>query len=54
MRLEIDWDQLELEPGQAMLSAPEIEDFQEARNFKIGEPIPVEARKGWLLYLEAI
>ena len=52
--LQIDWDQLDLSPEQTVLRAPEIEDFQEARTFETGDPIPVAPRKGWLLYLEPI
>jgi len=50
--LQIDWDQLDLDPGQVRFRAPEIEDFQEARSFGIGDPVPIESRRGWLLYLE--
>jgi hypothetical protein len=52
--LQINWEQLEIGPDQSILRAPEIEDFQKACSFGTGDPIPLEPRKGWLLYLEAI
>ncbi len=52
--LQIDWEQLGFGPENVMLTAPEIEDFQEAANLNLDEPIQVEPRKGWLLYLETI
>jgi hypothetical protein len=52
VRLVIDWDQLGFGAKNTGLRAPEIKDFQEAGSFGTGEPIPIEPRKGWLLYLE--
>lgn len=54
VQLQIDWDQLGFGPGQTRLRAPEIKDFQEAGSFGTGDPISVDPRRGWLLYLEAI
>jgi hypothetical protein len=53
VRLLIDWDRTGLEAEGAVLTAPEIEDFQENSRFEIKERIPVQPRKGYLLYLTA-
>jgi hypothetical protein len=49
--LQIDWKRLGLDPSRATITAPAVEKFQDARVFKVGEPIPVEPGKGWLLVL---
>jgi hypothetical protein len=49
--LQIDWHALGIDPGRATISAPAIEKFQEGRSFKVGEGIPVEPGKGWLLVI---
>jgi hypothetical protein len=49
--LQIDWKRLGLDPSRATITAPAVEKFQDARVFKVGEPIPVEPGKGWLLML---
>lgn len=49
--LAIDWKALGLEPGAATLTAPAIEGFQEARRFEVGQPIPVEPARGWLVVI---
>jgi len=54
VKLQIDWKQLKFGPEPVLLTAPEIEDFQEALNLNLDELIQVEPRKGWLFYLEAI
>ena len=54
VNLQIDWDQLELDPEQVIFKAPEIEDFQEAHSFERGDAIAIGPRRGWLLYLEPI
>jgi hypothetical protein len=51
VRLAIDWKTLGLDPKRAVLSAPAVENFQEAAEFKPGDPIRVEPGKGWLLIL---
>jgi len=51
VRLEIDWKSTGLDPQTALLTAPEIRDFQEYRTFGLTDPIPVEPGKGWLLLL---
>jgi hypothetical protein len=52
VRLKIDWKALGIDPKTAVLKAPAINDFQEARTFSPSEPIPVPLDKGWLLILE--
>ncbi len=52
--LQIDWNQLGFGPEHVRLTAPEIENFQKATSFSITDAISLDARKGWLLYLEAI
>jgi len=51
VRLAIDWKKLGLEPKTAVLSAPAIDKFQEAAEFKPDDPIRVEPGKGLLLIL---
>ncbi len=48
---QFDWKSLGIEPGKAVLVAPEIKDFQKSATFNVGDKIPVESKKGWLLYL---
>jgi hypothetical protein len=49
VRLSIDWGALGIDPKQAVLSAPEVKDFQPAARFGPDDPIPVPKGKGWLL-----
>ena len=49
VKLDINWEELGLDPAAAVLEAPAIPDYQEARSFRIDEPIPVEPGRGWLL-----
>jgi len=51
VRLQWDWPALGLDAARARLVAPEIPDFQPAREWRSDEPIPVEPRRGWLIYL---
>jgi hypothetical protein len=46
-----DWKTLAIDSENAVLFAPYIKNFQEERTFKPDEPIPVDPKKGWLLYL---
>ncbi len=52
VKLQIDWKALGLKPGNATLKAPAVAGFQPAAEFKPGDAIPVEPRKGWLLILD--
>jgi hypothetical protein len=47
-----DWKALGLDQTKAELVAPYIKDFQEARIFKPDELIPVDPKKGWLIYIK--
>jgi hypothetical protein len=49
--LQFDWDALGIDPEKAILVAPDIKDFQEAETFSPSDLIPVEPKKGWLIYL---
>jgi hypothetical protein len=51
VRLTIDWKKLGLDPRTAVLSAPAIDKFQDAAEFRPGDPIRVEPGKGLLLFL---
>ena len=51
-RLRIDWEALGIDPRRADLSAPAITDFQPRRTFRIGDPVPVQPGRGWLLMLK--
>ena len=53
-RLHINWDQIGMKPQGILLRAPGIEDFQDGLQFKITDPIRIQPRKGYLLYLERI
>ena len=50
--LKIDWKKLGIDPTKATISAPEVKNFQSARAFKVGEKIPVEKGKGWMLIVK--
>jgi hypothetical protein len=50
--LNIDWKKLGIDPAKATITAPEVKNFQHARVFKVGEKIPVEKGKGWMLIVK--
>jgi hypothetical protein len=52
IRLSFDWKKLGLDPSKAILEAPFVEDFQEAKTFKPDEVIPVKSKEGWLLIIK--
>jgi hypothetical protein len=52
VRLAVDWKALGLDPARVRITAPPIAWFQEAREFAVGDTIPVEPGKGWLLRFE--
>jgi len=52
VHLQLDWHALGIDPQRARISAPSIDAFQTARSFKIGEAIPVQKNKGWLLIVQ--
>jgi len=49
--LQIDWKSLGLDPAKASIRAPKIENYQEEAFFKVGQLIPVDPTRGWLLWL---
>jgi hypothetical protein len=51
VRLQLDWKALGLDASKARLVAPEVKDFQPAREWKVDEPIAVEPKRGWLIYV---
>jgi hypothetical protein len=50
-KLEIDWKALGLDPAKAKITAWKVENFQPAAEFRVGEKIPVQPGRGWLLVL---
>lgn len=51
VNLLFDWKKLGIDRRQAILLAPEIENFQPARQFNPSDSIPVEPGRGWLLII---
>ena len=51
VRLDIDWKRIGIDSAHAIIIAPEIANFQPAHNFAVGEAIPVQKGKGWLLII---
>lgn len=51
-KLSFNWKLLGINKENAVLHAPYIKDFQEERTFQIDEAIPVEPKKGWLIYIK--
>ncbi|OFY56706.1 MAG: hypothetical protein A2X22_02005 [Bacteroidetes bacterium GWF2_49_14] len=51
IKLLIDWKALGFDPDKCRISAPEVENFQPAREFTRDEIIRVEPRKGWMVYI---
>jgi hypothetical protein len=51
VRLSIDWKALGLDASKARLVAPEVKDFQPAKTWRLDEPIMVEPKRGWLIYV---
>jgi hypothetical protein len=49
IRLQIDWKRAGIDPARVSIEAPEIRNFQSHQHFQVGEPIPVQKGKGWLL-----
>jgi Family of unknown function (DUF6067) len=52
VRLGIDWEMIGIDSAHATIDAPEIANFQPARHFAVGEAIPVQKGKGWLLIVK--
>jgi hypothetical protein len=49
IRLQIDWQRAGIDPAHVSIDAPAIRNFQPRQHFRVGEPIPVQKGKGWLL-----
>ena len=47
--LQIDWKSIGIDPSHATITAPEIKNFQSGQSFQVGETVPVQKGKGWLL-----
>ena len=52
VQLEIDWKSLGIDPAKAVITAPEIKNFQVQSSFAPTQSIPVEKGKGWLLIIK--
>jgi len=51
---QVAWSELGIDPTRAVLRAHAIDDFQEARTFRPGEPVPMVPGRGWLLEVRAL
>ena len=51
VKLQIDCEKIGIDPDGAILTAPEIEDFQQGQQFNLTDPMLIQPRKGYLLYL---
>jgi hypothetical protein len=51
VRLHFLWNALGLDGSKARLVAPEVKDFQPAKTWRPDEPITVEPKRGWLIYV---
>ncbi|MGN7783055.1 glycoside hydrolase domain-containing protein [Niabella sp. 22666] len=52
VKLGIDWEKLGIDPAKATITAPAINNFQEAKTFRPDDLIPVEKNKGWILIIK--
>jgi hypothetical protein len=52
VNLKINFEKLGIDRKNAKLTAPEIQDFQIGKEWKPGEKISIEPRKGWLIYVQ--
>lgn len=52
VKLTIDFKALGIDESKAKLTAPAIQDFQEAKTFSTTDSIPVDPLHGWLLVLD--
>ncbi len=50
--LTVNWKKLGIDPATATITAPPINNFQDARVFKVSDKIPVSKNKGWLLIIQ--
>lgn len=52
VNLDINWEALGINSAKASISAPIVKNFQEKASFNVGEGIPIEPGKGWLLIIQ--
>jgi len=52
IKLNVDWEALGIDANKATISAPAVKDFQDQVSFGVGDDIPVEPGKGWLLVIQ--
>lgn len=52
VKLSIDWKALGIDPAKAVITAPDIRNFQQGHVFGKDAGIPVEKNKGWLLIIK--
>ena len=51
-KLTIDFEALHMDPSSVRIYAPEVKEFQHAREFQLDEEIPIKKKEGWLLIVE--
>ena len=51
VRLTIDWQAIGIPADQAVISAPEVQDFQSAQTFRAGDALQIPAKEGLLLLI---
>jgi hypothetical protein len=51
--LKIDWKTLGIDPQKVTIKAPEISQYQVAKEWKVDEPIRIEKQKGWLIIIDS-
>lgn len=51
IKLKINWKALGIDPSKATITAPAVNNFQQAASFKDGDEIKVEKNKGWLIII---
>ena len=52
LNLAVDWNSLGLDPSKTTLKAPEIENIQAARSFRVGDRLPIKKAQGLILVAE--
>ena len=52
VRFEIDWTAIGIDPACAMMTAPAVENFQDAAIFVPTDAVPIEPNRGWMLIIE--
>ncbi len=52
VELNIDWKKLGIDPAKATIYGPAIDKFQPEVHFKVGEPILIPGKKGYLLIVK--